>query len=295
MIIVGAILWGATGPMMEWMLNTSEITVSTLLILRLLVAGAALLLILKAKGVKVSRPMRQKLWLRKMAAFGIFGMLGVQYGFVQTIAHSNAIVGTLFQFVAPIYIIILLSINQKAMPPGSQVVGMIVALLGLFFLLTNGSFSSLTLTGEALFWGIFVGLAFAFYTLYPVVLMAEWGVLLVVGWGMLIGGSFLLLLNLHTIGRQLFIFADGAVMGMLFFVIVMGTLAFVLFLESMNYISPVETSILSCFEPLTAMVISVIWFGQALGGWQIGGALTMLLGVVWLSIAGNRTKAAEHR
>ncbi|PIC76247.1 EamA family transporter [Sporosarcina sp. P19] len=290
MIIIGSMLWGATGPMMEWILNHSEMSVSMMLILRLSIAGGVLLLLLKAKGIQVGRPMRQKLWLRKMVMFGVIGMLGVQFGFVQTIAHSDAVVATLFQFVAPVYIIILLSIFQKSFPPGSQVIGMVIALFGLILLLTNGSFSSISLDTTAIVWGIIVGFAFTFYTLYPVVLMAEWGVLLVVGWGMFIGGMTLFIINLPMFFMNLGVLLDGPAMGMLLLVIIMGTLAFIMFLQSMNYISPVETSVLSSFEPLTAMIVSVFWLGQAMGVWQLTGAAIMLVGVVWLSIGGNRKK-----
>lgn len=290
MIVVGSMLWGATGPMMEWILQHSEMSVSMMLILRLMTAGAAVLLLLKAKGVHVGRPMRQKLWLRKMVLFGIFGMLGVQFGFVQTIAHSDAVVATLFQFVAPVYIIILLSVVQRSFPPGSQVIGMIVALFGLLLLLTNGSFSGIALSKEALVWGIVLGFAFTFYTLYPGVLMAEWGVLLVVGWGMLIGGTVLFIVNLPLFFMNLGVLLNLPAMIMLVMVIVMGTLAFILFLQSMTFISPVETSVLSCFEPLTAMVVSVLWLGQAMGVWQISGALIMLVGVVWLSVGGSKVE-----
>ncbi|PID15234.1 EamA family transporter [Sporosarcina sp. P34] len=290
MIIVGSMLWGATGPMMEWILDYSEMSVSMMLILRLIIAGAVVLALLKAKGIQVGRPMRQKLWLRKMVMFGIIGMLGVQFGFVQTIAYSDAVVATLFQFVAPVYIIILLSILQKSFPPGSQVVGMVVALFGLFLLLTNGSFSSISLDTTAIVWGVIVGFAFTFYTLYPVVLMAEWGVLLVVGWGMFIGGITLFILNLPMFFMNLGVLLDGPSMGMLLLVIIMGTLAFIMFLQSMTYISPVETSVLSSFEPLTAMIISVFWLGQTMGVWQLSGAVIMLAGVIWLSIGGNRKK-----
>ncbi|PIC57715.1 EamA family transporter [Sporosarcina sp. P12(2017)] len=290
MIIIGSMLWGATGPMMEWILNHSEMSVSMMLILRLSIAGGALLLLLKAKGIQVGRPMRQKLWLRKMVMFGVIGMLGVQFGFVQTIAHSDAVVATLFQFVAPVYIIILLSIFQKSFPPGSQVIGMVIALFGLILLLTNGSFSSISLSTTAIVWGVIVGFAFTFYTLYPVVLMAEWGVLLVVGWGMFIGGMTLFIINLPMFFMNLGSLLDGPAMGMLLLVIIMGTLAFIMFLQSMNYISPVETSVLSSFEPLTAMIVSVFWLGQAMGVWQLTGAAIMLVGVVWLSIGGNRKK-----
>lgn len=290
MIVVGSMLWGATGPMMEWILDHSEMSVSMMLILRLTVAGAAVLLLLKAKGIEIGRPMRQKLWLRKMVLFGVIGMLGVQFGFVQTIAHSDAVVATLFQFVAPVYIIILLSIVQRSFPPGGQVIGMIVALFGLILLLTNGSLSSISLDTSAIVWGVFVGFAFTFYTLYPVVLMAEWGVLLVVGWGMFIGGVTLFIVNLPMFFMNLGALLNGPAMGMLLLVIIMGTLAFIMFLQSMSFISPVETSVLSCFEPLTAMIISVIWLGQVMGVWQISGAAIMLLGVVWLSVGGNRKK-----
>ncbi|PIC74082.1 EamA family transporter [Sporosarcina sp. P26b] len=290
MIVIGSMLWGATGPMMEWILNHSEMSVSMMLILRLTIAGAVVLLLLKAKGIQIGRPMRQKLWLRKMVMFGVIGMLGVQYGFVQTIAHSDAVVATLFQFVAPVYIIILLSILQKSFPPGGQVIGMIVALFGLILLLTNGSFSSISLDTTAIVWGVIVGFAFTFYTLYPVVLMAEWGVLLVVGWGMFIGGVTLFIINLPMFFMNLGVLLNGPAMGMLLLVIIMGTLAFIMFLHSMTFISPVETSVLSCFEPLTAAIVSVLWLGQTMGVWQISGAAVMLVGVVWLSVGGNRKK-----
>ena len=57
----------------------------------------------------------------------------------------------------------------------------------------------------------------------------------------------------------------------------------------MKYISAVETSILSSIEPLTAMVISVIVFGTSLGFWQLIGVFVMLVCVIWLSIAGEKS------
>ena len=71
--------------------------------------------------------------------------------------------------------------------------------------------------------------------------------------------------------------------------ILFGTIAFVLFLSSMKYITAVEASILSSVEPLTAMIISVIWFGTLLKSVQLIGVLLMLLFVTWLSV-GDRVK-----
>lgn len=294
MIIIGAMMWGATGPMMEWILSTSEMSISFMLIVRLIVAGAAVLIVLKMKGVKVTRPLRFKVWSRQMVLFGVFGMLGVQFSFAAAIESSNAVIATLFQFLAPIYIILFVSLRQKAKPPAAQVIGMVVTMVGLFLLLTNGTLSGFALSKSAVFWGLTVGFTFAFYTLYPVRLMNEWGVLLSVGWGMLIGGITLFILNIFKFGSQVKLLAEWNVTGMLFLVIIIGTVAFVLFLGSMKYISPIETSILSSFEPLTAMIVSVFWFGSVLGYWQIAGSIIMLLGITGLSVAGSRIKKARE-
>lgn len=294
MIVTGAMLWGATGPMLEWILENSQMSVPFILILRLIIAGSALLLYIHLKGTDIMKPLRQKVWLRQMMAFGIFGMLGVQFSFLASIETSNAVIATLFQFMAPIYIIIFVSWRQRALPPRAQVLGMMLTIAGLFFLLTNGSLSGFALSSEALFWGAVIGLTFAFYTLYPVRLMHEWGVFLAIGWGMLIGGITLFIFQFLTFIQQFRYLWEWEVALMLILVIIVGTLAFVLFLGSMKYISPIETSVLSSFEPLTAIVISVILFGQVLGMWQLAGALGMLVGVTWMSIAGGKVKSVNE-
>ena len=91
-------------------------------------------------------------------------------------------------------------------------------------------------------------------------------------------------------GKEVGALADVEVSFMLLLVIIVGTVAFLLFLGSMKYISPVETSILSSFEPLTAIIISVLWFGSVLGIWQMVGAVIMLIGVTGLSVAGSKMK-----
>ena len=55
--------------------------------------------------------------------------------------------------------------------------------------------SALLISREALLWGLAVGVTFSIYTVYPARLMKEWGVLIIVGWGMLIGGVVLALVT----------------------------------------------------------------------------------------------------
>ena len=281
-------LWGATGPLMEWLLEHTLLTVSFMLTIRLVVAGLVLLTYLLLTKQTIFSIWQQKIWGRQLLIFGIVGMLGVQYAFVAAINESNAVLATLLQFLAPIFVVAYVSLRRKKWPPKYQILGIIGTLGGLFLLLTNASFNDLLVSSKALLWGVAVGLTFAFYTLYPARLMKEWNVLLVVGWGMLIGGLVLGIVSRIWQSNEWSVFTNLQITGLMLALIIFGTIAFVLFLSSMKYITPVEASILSSIEPLTAMVISVIVFSTSLGVWQLVGVFVMLICVTWLSIAGDR-------
>lgn len=287
-IVTGSMLWGATGPLMEWLLSHTPLTVSFMLTIRLTVAGILLLTYLLLTGKDIFGIWQQKLWSRQLIIFGIAGMLGVQFAFVAAINASNAVLATLLQFLAPIFVVAYVSLSLKKWPPKYQVLGIIGTLIGLFLLLTNASFDALLVSNKALLWGVAVGLTFAFYTLYPARLMKEWNVLLVVGWGMLIGGGTLGIMGRVWQSNLWLVFTDMKIIGLMLALIFFGTVAFVLFLSSMRYITAVETSVLSSIEPLTAMAISVIVFGTTLGFWQLVGVFVMLVCVTWLSVAGEK-------
>lgn len=193
---------------MEWLLNHTPLTVSFMLTIRLSVAGFLLLTYLLLTGKDIFSIWQQKLWSRQLLIFGIAGMLGVQFAFVAAINESNAVLATLLQFLAPIFIVAYVSLSLKKWPPKYQVIGIIGTLIGLFLLLTNASFDVLLVSNKALLWGLAVGLTFAFYTLYPARLMKEWRVLLVVGWGMLIGGVTLGIISRVWQSNLWFVFTD---------------------------------------------------------------------------------------
>lgn len=287
LIVLGSILWGASGPMMEWVLNNTSLSVSFFLTVRLITAGICILLFLLITGQRVFLIWKDISWLKQLVVFGVLGMLGVQYTFVAAIEASNASIATLLQFLGPVYIILFLSWKNRIFPPKYQVIGIIGTLIGLFLLLTNANVSILLISREALLWGLAVGIAFSIYTVYPARLMKEWGVLVVVGWGMLIGGVVLAFVTQIWKTDEWVHLAAYPISLIVIIIILIGTIAFILFLSSMKYITAVETSILSSIEPLTAMIISVFWFNQILGAWQYIGVVIMLLFVTWLSVAGE--------
>lgn len=288
MIIVGSMFWGATGPMMEWLLQKTTLTAEFMLAVRLTIAGILILGIVAMQKKSVFSIWKNRNHSVQLLIFSVIGMVGLQFTFVKSIEVSNAIIATLLQFLAPIFIVIYTSVIRKVLPPSSQLIGIFGTLVGLFLLLTNGSVSGLLVSNEALVWGLLLGFTYAFYTLYPARLMAEVGVIIIIGWGMIIGGLIFSLTGQLWKTEQWLLLLDPLNVVMIIATGILGSFAYILFLTSLKYISPVETSILSSIEPLTAMAISVVWLGATLYNWQYVGILLMLVFVAYLSIAGSR-------
>lgn len=273
--------------MMEWIMGQADLSVTFLLQVRLILSGTLLLVLLllgKRDTFAVWRSRRS--WV-PILIFSIVGVLGLQYSFLSAIHESNSVVATLFQFSAPILVALYVSLKKKEWLPGHQIIGILGTIVGLFLLLTNGSLDNLLVSSKAIGFGIGLGLTFAFYTLYPTRLMKEWGIMVILGWGMLIGGLVVGVTVQAWNSDEWRLLVQPDVAGMTLLMVLFGTAAYYLFLSSLNYISPVETSILSSVEPLSVMVVSVIWFGTTLASLQLVGVLLMLIFVMWLSIGGR--------
>lgn len=289
MIVVGSMFWGATGPMMEWLMDAHELDPAFVLAVRLLTAGSMILAGLQWRRVPIWTVWKERTWRNQLVVFSIVGMVGLQYTFVKAIEASDAIVATLLQFLAPIFIIVYVAFSYKKWPPKSQLIGIAGTLAGLVLLMTNGSLSTMLVSKEALLWGVLLGFTYAFYTLHPARLMKEWGVLTVVGWAMIVSGIVFSCMAQIWQSPDWSMFLQKEMIVIFSALVIFGTLAYILFMTSLNYITAVEVSILSCFEPLTAIIISVLWLGAVLQLWQLVGIGLMLIFVAYLSIAGNKT------
>ena len=80
------------------------------------------------------------------------------------------------------------------------------------------------------------------------------------------------------------------------FVIVFGTmLAFWFYIESLQSLSPKETSLLSSLEPLVAVVATVFWLQEPFGLFQWGGAASIIGMIVILALSKPKVSAEVPR
>ncbi|MCP1309013.1 DMT family transporter [Paenibacillus tyrfis] len=282
LVITGAILWGISGTVAKKLFQYYAIEVDWLVTTRLLVAGN---LLLAVQFFTKDRSQIFGVWKNRSAAFklvifALFGTLAVQYTYMASIQHGNAAVATLLQYLAPVMIIIYLILRKQTVFTRQDLVTVSLALVGCFLLLTNGSVSQLSVPMPAIVWGVLSGVTLAFYTVYAVPLLKQYDSLVIVGWAMIIGGAALSFI--HPPWQ-----ADYAGMPLeaylyLVFVIVFGTmLAFWFYIESLQSLSPKESSLVGSLEPLAAVLTTVLWLKEPFGYFQWIGT-SCIIGMILL-------------
>lgn len=282
LVIIGAMLWGISGTVAQYLFQEKEFSAEWLVVIRLLASGLILLLYSLMKG-------KQEIWtiwkskhsILSLLLFSIIGMLGVQYTYFAAIKYGNAATATILQYLSPVIVTCYLALRTRKMPNSQEIIAVILAMLGTFLIITKGNIHSISISKLALFWGISSAFAAAFYTLQPRSLLAKWSSTVVVGWGMLIGGiAFSFIHQPWNFTGQWSITSIFAVI----FVVLFGTLiAFYCYLESLKYIQPTEASVLSSVEPLSAAFLSVLWLHVPLDVSQWLGTACIIFTVVILS------------
>lgn len=289
LVLTGATLWGVSGTVAQFLFQEKGFSTEWLTVIRLLVAGVVLLSIAYIKeGKKVWAVWRSKNGSMNIILFGILGMLAVQYTYFAAIEYGNAATATILQYLAPAIITCYLALRFRRLPSFTIILTVVIAIIGTFLLVTGGNLQSLSISGWAVFWGIASAFALSFYTLQPLILLADWGAKIVVGWGMLIGGvTFSFIHPPWQVQGEWTLSSVAAVL----FVIIFGTIiAFYFYLESTTYIAASKVSLLASVEPLSATFLSILWFHIPFGLAEWVGTILILTTITVLSIVKDDRK-----
>ncbi|MCP8615553.1 EamA family transporter [Salirhabdus salicampi] len=285
LVIVGATFWGVGGTVSQKLFQQFGVNVNWLVTTRLLIAGILLLTVqyVYKDRSQITAVLKNRKVAVQLIIFGIIGMLAVQYTYMASINYGNAAVATLLQYLAPVMIMVYLLIRKQTILTKRDFFSATLAVTGCFFLLTNGSFSSLFVPIPAMIWGVLSGVALAFYTLYAIPLLKQYDSLVIVGWAMIIGGVALSIIHppwqvtVTTVSIEQFLY--------LIFVIVFGTMiAFWFYIESLQSLSAKETSLLGSLEPLSAVATTVFWLHEPFGKFQWIGTFCIICMIFMLSV-----------
>ena len=271
----GASLWGGSGAAAQYLFSTTGISTTWLVTVRLLTAGILLTAISIARAPQQVRTLTHRRHnLAYLLAFAILGMMNSQLTYFLAVKFSNAPTATVIQYLQPVIIIVWLALSQRQWPRRIDCISIVIALVGAFYLVTGGHLNTLTLTPVALFWGLWCAVAAALYTLLPRPLLEHYDSLAVCGLAMLVSG-IILSPSLFTIPWPHLSSGDW---WLVVYIVIGGTMfAYTMFLQSIRYISPSVTGILSAFEPLVATLLAVTLLGTRMTLAAVVGSLLILL------------------
>ena len=260
--LLGATLWGVSGTSVQFVGNFRNMNLEWLLTMRLITAGLLTVLygwIRQGNAVfNVFRNWRDTLGL---VIFGVFGMALCQYTYFRSIVIAGAGIATVLQYLAPSMIIIYLLVRYGKRPSTGEIISVILALAGTICLMGNNGFSFESFRSDVLFWGLLSAVGVAVYSVSPVRLLATYGTIPIVGFGMLLSGFVAAVLFQQPLS---YVTWDVWTVVGCFNVVFLGTIvSFNAYLEGVKRIGAVSGSILSSIEP-----ISAAFFGWALLGNQ---------------------------
>ena len=154
-------------------------------------------------------------------------------------------------------IVVYLAFREKKLPTKLECIAVFGCLAGTILLATHGNLKSLSLSPQALFWGALSSIALAFYTVYPVRLLAKYDAMLLIGWSILVL-SFVMHF-VHPSWDYAGNWNTSTVLAMVFIVIFGTTIPYLMFLNGVKYIGPTKSSLYASAEPLASTVVSVVW------------------------------------
>ncbi|HEM5082814.1 TPA: EamA family transporter [Streptococcus suis] len=254
--LIAGIAWGLSGVSGQYLMSRG-VSVDMLTSLRLLVSGFFLV------GLAYATAKEQLLIVLKnrKALLGIFvfAMLGLvlnQMAYLQAIYHTNAGTATVLQYLCPILVLAYTCLKDRQRPTGVEVISIVLAIVGTFFIATHGQLTELAITPLGLAWGLFSALTYALYIILPAQVIDQYGSLSVIGLGMLMGG-LMVTFGLQTWQGNLPL--DGGSLLGLFGIVGVGTIfAYTAFLKGVSMVGPVNGSLLASIEPI-ASVFFAVW------------------------------------
>ena len=290
--ISGGILWGISGVCGQFLFQNKNVTASWLVPLRLVTAGFLLLCYYlirdKGKAFDIWKIKRNRI---DIIIYGLAGMMLCQYSYFQTIEWSNAGTATVIQYLGPALIVVWVCLQTKRLPEKKEVLGVILAVTGIFLIATHGNPTTLALSQKALIMGLISAVSVVIYTVKPARMQAEFDTPLILAWGMLIGGTALTAAFRPWNNKVIF---DSETFTALTFIILFGTMAgFSMYMTGVKMIGSVKASLYSCVEPVASMVLTAVWMKVSFTTPDLIGTVFVIATIIILALPTPSKKGSD--
>ncbi|EAJ1254261.1 DMT family transporter [Campylobacter lari] len=256
LVILGGIFWAISGVFAEYLFK-NHYSAEWVSFYRLFFTG----IILIALGVKKFKLklLKYKEEISSLLIFSVFGLLMTQYGYFKAIYYTDAGTATMIQYNAPLIIMLFMCFKNKIFPKKIELIALFLILFALFLLITNGDIYTLKLDIRGVIWALLGALGIAFYSLSARIIIAKYGLFLIMGLASLFASFLLFILLQGNIPKY-----DYSLISFLYMsgIIFIGTIgAFCLYLKGVELIGAFKASMIACIEPVAAAFMSFLFLG----------------------------------
>ena len=258
--LVGGIGWGFSGACGQYLFTYQDVRPDWLTVVRMVIAGILLCMAFIPTHYRAMRPIFKPglhwLWL---LIYALGGLMISQFGYLTAVEYTNSGTATMLVYFNPVFILAAVCLIQSRLPMRREILAIICALVGTFFVATHGELSHLAISAEGLFWGLTSAFGIAVYTILPARFLSKYPTQALMGVGMLAGGLITgFVIDFPSISFQLDTYGIVA----LVLIILLGTIAaFMLYMQGVADLGSVKASMIACVEPISAAVFSVVFFG----------------------------------
>lgn len=277
---LGTCMWGVGGVCSNIIFNTSRATPMWIVSMRLTWAGILMLGFAAITGKPLLRVWRNPKRALRLILFGMIGVFAAQLTYMFAIFYGNAAVAAIMLALVPGLITVIACAREHSLPRPIDTLALLLALMGVFLLVTNGNPGKLHVAPLAIFWGVLAAVAGVAYTLLPRPLLNTESPLVVVGWGLVVG-SFAA--NLMTPFWRMPKLAGLDWAALAFVVLGATLLAYILYVSSLTTLRPATAGMIGNFEPLTATILSVLFLNLGFHPLQVAGIVAVLGAVFMMS------------
>ena len=281
-VLLAGTAWAASGTAAQHFYTQSAHVPIELTQVRLLLSSALFFLLawwsggLK-RGVRSVR--RNPRILVQLAVHGTLGIMFVQYSYFEGIAAGDAAATTVITYTSPAMMILYLVLRHRRLPSAAEAGTVIVAVAGVFLLVTGGDFGRLSVPVACIVWSLVSAIAFVFAMIYPIHLLRLFDRFFLLAVCMLIGG--LALLPLTQVILNVGSFFTAQTWPDLLIIIGIGTIvAFFAFNVGLRWLSPEETAITATIEPVASVIFAWLIFDTHFVALQIVGIVLVIAAIL---------------
>ena len=281
--LVGGAFWGLNGTVSKWLMEAYAIDPLWLVCLRELTACwlflAAAAVTPRGRG-QLAGVLRSPRDLLAVLGVSLGAILFSQVAYLEAIDWTNSATATIMQSLGVAIVLAVVCLRARRPPRPREALGVALALVGTYLVVTGGSPGQLSLPPQGLLWGLACAAAAACLSILPARPMARWGNFTVNGLAFLISG---VILSAAYRPWEHMPELDGLGIAVLTACVLLGTFGvYALYLQGVRDAGSMRASLLGTIEPVTATVATVVWLGTSFSLAEIAG-FALIIAMVFLT------------